>query len=436
MLPVNSHSGGTQGYTSLSFQLFLIGVIFVYLDFARFAFDHTGIVFSKPIRILSILGGPLFLFLSILVALREGALRRIRALYKWWLLSLIFTFALLLMTGVLAFENEIRRVGLDFILLPAIFAGILIGSKKENWIFIDKFIMAFFTINVFLCFYWIGKFTGYLLESRSMIVSAFNQTPYTFWGTLYIWPYFIITITDKSVFRKIVTIMGIVLFFSFSIIFLKRMPFIHLILFIFLVFSKIKIRHGVKPTILLLAGTMVVWQSFLLISGEHSQILTEKLRNRFIQRSSVEGLKTSIRFGYDPFLVLTQFSGMEFVIGRGMGGTVKDVEGFYPEEMIQSLHNGSARVMLKGGVILLIIWTGGWLFVFRDFIVNRNYTLNRYFIPILLVFLLSWIDGFLARTVTFIFLMMCAGRVMSRDIEDFGNRRIKYDQRKIKTFKE
>jgi len=214
------------------------------------------------------------------------------------------------------------------------------------------------------------------------------------------------------------------------------MPFIHLILFIFLVFSKIKIRHGVKPTILLLAGTMVVWQSFLLISGEHSQILTEKLRNRFIQRSSVEGLKTSIRFGYDPFLVLTQFSGMEFVIGRGMGGTVKDVEGFYPEEMIQSLHNGSARVMLKGGVILLVIWTGGWLFVFRDFIVNRNYTLNRYFIPILLVFLLSWIDGFLARTVTFIFLMMCAGRVMSRDIEDFGNRRIKYDQRKIKTFKE
>ena len=57
---------------SLSFGLLCIGAILIYTDFARSAFDQTGMVFQKQARAMSILAGPLFSDMeNILVFLRN-----------------------------------------------------------------------------------------------------------------------------------------------------------------------------------------------------------------------------------------------------------------------------------------------------------------------------------------------------------------------------
>ena len=41
--------------------------------------------------------------------------------------------------------------------------------------------------------------------------------------------------------------------------------------------------------------------------------------------------------------------------------------------------------------------------------------LNKYFIPILVPFLLTWVFGFLRITIDFILITMCAGRLMAKE---------------------
>jgi len=415
-LTAHSHSGVSDRY-SISFRLFCIAAIFVYLNFIRGAFDEQGMLFPESVRAILAVLGPSFLFLAIWAALYEGQLNRIKPFYRAWLLFLLFYYVFLLLIGVFAYQNDIRQVVFDFILLPFFFAGILMGCKKANWIFFDKFILVYFTVNVLVCLFFIGGFAGYLLETRHMVITAFNQIPYFFWGTLGIWPYFILSMADKSMLRKMVTIVGTMVYFSFAIIFLKRAPFVILILFLLLfLFSRRNIIVWVKVAILLLVGVIAFWQVLMFNTGGEVKIITEALKTRFVQQDGmVDTLSSSNRLSYDLGLIVTQFSGLEFIVGRGLGGAVEDIEDNYPEKMTHSLHNGSALTMLKGGVVLLIVWVGGWLFVFKDFIVNRNRSLNRYYIPVLMPFLLSWVFGFLSGSVSFLLLMMCAGHVMSKD---------------------
>ena len=415
-MTAHSHSGVSDRY-SISFRLFCIAAIFVYLNFIRGAFDEQGMLFPESVRAILAVLGPSFLFLAIWAALYEGQLNRIKPFYRAWLLFLLFYYVFLLLIGVFAYQNDIRQVVFDFILLPFFFAGILMGCKKANWIFFDKFILVYFTVNVLVCLFFIGGFAGYLLETRHMVITAFNQIPYFFWGTLGIWPYFILSMADKSMLRKMVTIVGTMVYFSFAIIFLKRAPFVILILFLLLfLFSRRNIIVWVKVAILLLVGVIAFWQVLMFNTGGEVKIITEALKTRFVQQDGmVDTLSSSNRLSYDLGLIVTQFSGLEFIVGRGLGGAVEDIEDNYPEKMTHSLHNGSALTMLKGGVVLLIVWVGGWLFVFKDFIVNRNRSLNRYYIPVLMPFLLSWVFGFLSGSVSFLLLMMCAGHVMSKD---------------------
>jgi hypothetical protein len=424
---VSLRQGGFGKYV-LSFRLFCIGTILLYVDFVRNAIDMYGLIVPPPVRIVSILAGPLFMGFSVAVALTEGQLKRLKATYRSWLLFLLLTLPFLFVIGALIFGNEKDIVMLDFLLFPTIFAGILAGTKEENWIFFDKLIMAIFVVGLFCCILWLGDLLVAARISvradRFDIVRGSIQTfsclamLYSFWGTLGTWPYLLLTIKERGVFSKGVIFLGTLVFFIMAIIYQKRFSFVSLTLFFFLIAIKSNIRQLFKMVVILLAVGILSSIAFTFIVGQEAPEYLMKLDRRFHLRGSLwETLIAEDRISYDSKLVFTQFSRLEFVMGRGLGGVVHDISNLYPWEMTHSLHNGSALILLKGGIVLLIIWTVGWLFVVKDFIANRNPMLNRYYIPILMVFLTSWLGVFLSRGVFFAFLMMCAGRIMSRDIK-------------------
>jgi len=360
--------------------------------------------------------GPALLFLSTISALKEGQLRRINNNYQIWIVSLIFIFIGLIINGLIA-QNSPRLITLDIIHYMFFLPGILIGAKKENWVPLDRLIRIFFLINVIYLSFFIGSYQE--MPWRKYIILAFEQIPYFFWGQLYLmWPYLVLTMKDKSKFDKFITVLGTILFFYFALIFLKRSAFINLLLFMVLVFIAyrpiLKLSINLKTIGLSVLSILLAIGIFLTIDYSLS---IDKIVDRFIGTGGtlISALANDNRLSYDVFLVKNQLDSFEYLIGRGLGGVVMDHEHNYPEFMTNSLHNSSARHFLKGGFLLLVVWWFGFLAITKDFFFKKNKEYNAFYIPVLVPFLLSWVLGFLNTSIGFLLLMLCVGKVISKE---------------------
>jgi len=402
---------------SLSLYIFIVAIVLVYLNFLRSTFDGQGVIFNAQIRFISIISGPAFLFLTIVVSLMEGGLMKIRKVYRYWLVLIFFYIIFLLITGALLFENNLRLITFDIILFLFAAAGIMMGAERNNWVLIDKIMMLIFMIHVVVMLFYVRAYSEIITaigpHARHNIISAYEQIPYFFWGMIYIWPYFALTYSDRSRFYKFTIIVGIIIFYYFSIIYIKKQPFAYLGLFVVLVMftNNITLMAAKAFKMIPIWITIIL---FLFFSVEMSQSI-DKLQSRFVDKGSVSStILQSSRISYDYGLINSQFSLGEYAFGRGIGGSVKDTNEHYPEKTTSVLHNGSALVILKGGIAMLLIWYGGWLYFVNEFIFNRNRYLDRYFISVLIPLLGSWIFGFLSPSIAFLLVMLCAGRIMAK----------------------
>jgi hypothetical protein len=415
---------------NLSFLLFCMGVSFIYVHTLRMGFDNQGKYIPEMIRALLVITGPLFFSLSVLAALREGQLRKLKSHYRKWLLMLLLTTILMFISGAVVFGNEIRRIVLDFTLFSPIFAGILVGVRKENWLPFDKFLLAIFQINIIICLVGLKEiasvFSTLDIPSRAdlwargfSLMSEGNSMIYHFWGVLDVWPYFLLTIREGTRLRKATILIGIGMYFILSIIFQKRAPFILLIGFTLFLLIKMRLKRLLALCAVGLITGAVVLYVFTSLAGPASNELLGQFNERFGGKSGVvDTLSQEDRLNYDYWIVFNQLSPIELFNGRGMGGTVSDIGGFYHwtgEDNIQMTHNGTALIILKGGFTFLIIWVVGWLMFTKDFLLSGVPGRDRFFIPVLMVFGLSWLGPFISNSISFALLMMCAGRIMARD---------------------
>ena len=403
---------------SLSLYFFCLALIFIYLNFLRATFDEKGEDFGPLIRIMSVSAGPTFLLLSTISALIEGQLRRIDKIYQLWIVCLIFIFLGLIFNGILINRNSPRLIILDTIHYLFFLPGILIGAKKDNWPIVEKFIRLFFLINILNLIPYTFAYGDLIQGMRRNVVLGFNQIPYFFWGELGVWSYLWLSMKERSKFDKFVTILGTLLFFYFSIIFLKRAPFVNLtVFFILLVIAyrstaNIKINFKTISAFLLfisLSSTLFFYSSTI------SNI--EKLGDRFTERGGtvISTLANSNRIAYDANLVKNQMNGVELLVGRGIGGTAKDLGNNYPEFNTSYLHNSSAQHVLKGGFFLLTVWWLGFLMILVNFFFNKDKEYIKFYVPLLVPFIFSWVFGFLSTTISFLLIMLCAGRVISKE---------------------
>ena len=223
---------------------------------------------------------------------------------------------------------------------------------------------------------------------------------------------------ERPKFDKFVTILGTLLFFYFSIIYLKRAPFVLLIVF----FILLVIANRSKGNIKINFKTISAFLLFISISStlffySNTTSNLEKLGDRFTERGGtvISTLANSNRIAYDVNLVKNQMDGIELLVGRGLGGVVKD-EGYnYPEFNTSSLHNSSAQHVLKGGLLLLTVWWLGFLMILKNFLFNKDKEYIKFYVPLLVPFIFSWVFGFLSTSISFLLFMLCAGRVISKE---------------------
>lgn len=370
-----------------------------------------------------------FLFFSLLFALCEGKIRKLRPGYRTWLL---FVFASVCFMAVLGFINRNPFVSLYFtscdVFAITCFSGMLVAGKQENWKVIEKTLLSHFAMGMALCVFYALTYGGALLY-REVVASPL----YDFWGLLYGWPYFLLTVKKGSVLRKGVSIIGLSVFCLLSIIFLKRSPFVQGALLVgsSFILNRLAVDRKVIRSVhrrrvlsgvgVALFATLVILAGFKLIGLDK---ITEEhgagygvsgLINRFMQQGSL--LQTAImnyRISHEGKTVLETSSDFDLVFGRGLGATIPVSMVHSSEGLSGELHNGMAKIVLKGGLVFLAIWYFGWLLLVKDSIKYARKPLVPFYSIIIMSVAMSIFAPFFNNSLSFLLVMVCSGRCMAR----------------------
>ena len=409
---------------SVSYYLFYLAIIFSYVDFLRLGYDPTGSFISAPLRMLSYMMAPVLLVFTVIAALIEGQYRRLKRHYWIWILSIHFVIFILFINGLAIHFNDYRPIVFDLIYFVYFIPGILIGCKEKNWKGLDQLILYIYVLNSFLLIPSLTSFEGVVELSRNSIILADGQTPYLIWGGLASWTYFLLTLDSRTTIQKSLIYISSILYFVFALIFLKRGPFLELFLFFsFLLFAnRLRIKFNFDFKTFLFLG-IIIGSTYPLYKFLEFSTFAERLNDRVYEEGSLtSSILGNSRIAYDIDLVTSQISSQEWLIGRGIGGTVQDIGYNYPDFNTHTLHNFFALVLLKGGLIFFFTWYFGWIIFIKDFLQNKRESINKFFVPVLIPLVLSWLFGFVNVSVHFLLMMMCAGRIMSKENSIFDRK--------------
>ncbi len=407
-----------------SLLLFVIGINSVFLFYVQVA---LGFQIVRFINLYSV--GYFCLFFSMLCAFFEEKMRYFRSIYqKWlWLLFVYFGFISILSIINLDLSKSVWHTSSDVFAIFC-FSGIFVAGKIENWKVIEKILVLHFALSTILCIFFTLTYGHALLYSEVLVSPIFQ-----FWGLQYGWPYFLLTLNTGGFLRKIVAIVGVCTFFVLSVFFLKKSPFaqgvfligISLVINIFVI--KRKMLKRLKFHRILASTGLLIFFALVILSGVKVMGLdsiTEEygegygvhgLYGRFMQYGSIYNtVLADYRITYEGKAVLEDISFFEMVFGRGIGATIP-VDDLHSSEGIQGeLHNGMAKLFLKGGILLLIIWYVGWLFMIIDLMKYRQEWLIPCYSIIIMTVLFSLVNNFFYNGLGFILVMLCAGRCMSK----------------------
>src|SRR5205807_1996579 len=108
--------------------------------------------------------------------------------------------------------------------------------------------------------------------------------PYIIWGTLFAWPYFLVTVSSGSIMRRAIAVFGCAVFFVLALFFEKRTPFGHLAVLAscFLYMSlrgNRSVLHVTRATaalvVVVFCAGAVLWALGL---GDYTTMATERLQ--------------------------------------------------------------------------------------------------------------------------------------------------------------
>ena len=411
-------SGTSSRPIPLSFKLFAISIGFGVFSTVADAYGWAGTSYNSLRDYIFVSVGPLFAWMSVFVGLSEGKLNDMKRFFVSWVFWVGTLIVFLFIYGVLI-QNEFRLIGQDVLLFSYFFAGLILGTRIDNWVTFDKLLTVIFLMgSVFTILSWLSL--GFVPENRQSVQWT---VPFWIWGgMLFAWPYFLLTIDRGSIFRRIVAVSGIATFLVVAILVEKRAPIVQLGLL--LVLSAYAFRNGSFSVQIRRASKSILVCLFLIVagwgilavlgSGSYFRQASTSLFERFTDKGNVyDSFMSNPRIQLEPQYVLDQLDDHELIFGRGLGGAVDLPSGIWGKRSGGLLHNGMASIALKGGLVFLVIWSIGWLAFIVMFVKNKDPGLNVYYLPLLIVLLPSFVIGFLALHPSLGFVMMCAGRCMS-----------------------
>ncbi|KJJ85267.1 membrane protein [Candidatus Omnitrophus magneticus] len=370
-----------------------------------------------------------FLAFSTFFALLEGKLFNLQFKYRVWVTAIAYIFFILLAYGV-SRANEMARIRYD-VASFTYFSGLLVASEKKNWKMLEKMFFVHFFVGIITNIYAFNKFPP--SSMRESVIGFY--VPYMLQSLLYPWPYFLMTVYWKGMYRRMLAIFGAVVALMSFIFFQKRMHAIDFSLtalfglFFYVIREKVSMPVLIKKvTIMLLIVVLFfgILLSVLKVSDPNNVFLDSfyGLKDRVMTENNNRRLSFYEAFNYkrysnfDRFLEARYFFDRatinEIIFGRGIGGgDYNEITGF------TNLHIGLAMLVLKGGLIFLALWLFGWIMIFVDFLKTNKRILYIFSFAFIIRYLvLLTITSAWESDVWFGLVLVCTGVCMSKWIKE------------------
>lgn len=349
----------------LSLYLVILGMWILFL--------HEVIKSFGVIEMYVAYSGFFILFIALLIELKNNALSFLNGKYYIWIISIWFFSVFALIYGGIAKLHSLQFLSRD-IWPYSYFACLLLAARTNRWVVIDKMIYYQFLIGIGV-FLYIG-FSQDIIFERLMIgrntLSWGEPRIYWAWGLLYGWQYMFLSFKKElPMHRKIVTILGIILFMSFGIIMLKRQPFVEFgAIFIIKSLFILNIETSMKSIKIILLNFFIVLiiivLSIKLVENYEKKeqfSYMEALVSRSMQAGSpLNTILEDDRLSNTPLLIYNNANSLEVIWGQGLGSSVVRATGGNNT----AVESGFFTVFMKGGVIFIIIWYFGFLNILWD----------------------------------------------------------------------
>lgn len=375
-------------------------------------------------------------FFSFLFAIKEGNLKLLRHKYRNWLFIICLYSLFMVVHGILL-QHPLKYL-LSDITPYFFFAGLLVSANKNTWNAIDRMIYFHFIAVLSLVFY-IWSYHGLAVSiSNTFAMVEGDTTPslYWAWGLLHTWPYMFLTYKDGSLFRKLITSVGILVFIILAFLFAKRNPFLLLIMiFLLKMVTDIAIKkESIKKTtslklnwrkyigiicivvVSILIIRMIIARASQLTGFDYYEVLLSRLTESGDVGSTA---MDNYRLKEGREAIFEQAETYQVLIGQGLGSVVdRSQEGQQNQTIIES---GMANIFLKGGVIFTILWYLIVLYILKDLFSKKKDSTVICQLLIIVFALLSLVSVYFSMFahVSTGYLMCWLGRCMAR-IEETG----------------
>ncbi len=403
---------------NLSLILMVLGMSILFLHEVLKSFAIIYMVISYT--------GSFILFLSLFCALNEGKLNYLERKYVNWLLVLWFFALFMLLYGILL-KHDLRFMSRD--IWPfAYFSCLLVAGKKENWKVIDKMIYFHFIAAIAVILYIWPIYGMDITRARVMKITMSWEIPrlYWAWGLLFGWPYMLLTYNYSSLARKIITAVGIGIFFLLALFYEKRLPFITLSLLILLriIFTKVTLETSAKKVIrkglvrkLIMFGIIIIFffggfEIFNRAQQKTGVVYTRELHHRFTSEGSLlDTFLRDDRLYWTPKLIFKQAEGYEILVGQGLGSTVYRAS---TGGLNTTVESGLWAFMFQGGIVYTLLWYFGLANIIKEFFYRKKPSLVLSQVLVTLFVFLSPLSTLFDMYPLTGYLMLWLGYSMSR----------------------
>jgi hypothetical protein len=338
--------------------------------------------------------------------------RRINANYKMWLMFYI----LYLLTMVI--HNIGSLTFYNFLNSSVIFSLFILSINSFDeafWVAIEKSILFHtFLATIFGIF---------------IILTTTINNRYEGWTTdlillpniMYASSYLVITSTARPKSQKILAWVAFTVLFAVAIILQYRALIIRLVitilLFLFTVTKTKGFTRLFKTVVFSFIILLVAVQMYSLIFPSSTSLMNENINStidRFV--GTEESLSSNNVRTEEGKVVIEQMSPIELIIGRGILGewVIPNGEFDYTEAVRNYVHIGFVQLILKGGIILLILWL---IFPYAISLAIFSKDRNPLFIGAAGIVLIQFISQIWnAPTdlggMSYLFMFLCAGRIL------------------------
>jgi len=310
---------------------------------------------------------------------------------------LIFYTFFLMIHGFLK-SNPISAILEELWTIIVVFVAYRLSRNNLFFDIIKSWGFLIFLLTSYLIYLGTNETREYIDDLSSINIDLSDRTAslgYEFISLLDFWPFiFALWFFEKRFISKLLGFIPFIVYFSYQIYFLKRAPSARCVTQL-LFFSLMAYSSNFSFT-----RSFQMLMIFLVIGFSSYFVIPDDLISRFANDDASRP--------NEAFHMLRQFSLLDYIFGRGLGGIYISDNGIFDmlgkHEYRHILHIGALYPLLKGGILLFILLSILLLnILIKSFKHRRNFTaIEHSCFGFLVIFLLfRWIEGPITTTTAF-----------------------------------